>query len=521
MTDLALELGPLAWPAMTEPVPVKASAVVEGARVGVQGQATPQKADLAVQVDGLGLALARPYLADVLRAQPQGQVSTRAQVHWQAQPAQLNVNVEQATVSAFALGVAQPAGRPARARPAGAAAAPAGPGWRSLTVESTQIDVMARRAAVGSLVLDEPQIDVSRDARGRWMFEDWLVASPSSAPARAAKRPASAEPGWSWTLGRVAIKQGRVRYRDVVDGQPMALNVQQLDLALGGYAMDRREATPVSLSAALSSQRGPVGQLALQGQLGPVVGGVPQSLDATDVRARQLPLQILAPFIPALSQLDVHRADGSFTGKARYESTARGPRVSARGNILIEGVRADARPPTLADEAARQAWLREDHQLLSWRSLQIDGFTLAMAPGQRTRIDLAGSTLTDLFARLLVTPQGELSLEGLYGAPAEGAVPAAATSHAEQRGKVTVAEVQRPEGPGAQASTDRPLVNLGPTRMVNGRIAFTDQFVQPNYSANLSRLTGRLGASRRNRRTGSRRWPSWSCRAWPRKRPSC
>ena len=35
---------------------------------------------------------------------------------------------------------------------------------------------------------------------------------------------------------------------------------------------------------------------------------------------------------------------------------------------------------------------------------------------------------------------------------------------------------------------------MGPIAVVNGRVAFNDRFVQPNYSANLSELTGRLGA---------------------------
>ena len=44
------------------------------------------------------------------------------------------------------------------------------------------------------------------------------------------------------------------------------------------------------------------------------------------------------------------------------------------------------------------------------------------------------------------------------------------------------------------ASGPLPIVNMGPIAVVNGRVAFNDRFVKPNYSANLSELTGRLGA---------------------------
>jgi hypothetical protein len=59
----------------------------------------------------------------------------------------------------------------------------------------------------------------------------------------------------------------------------------------------------------------------------------------------------------------------------------------------------------------------------------------------------------------------------------------------------------------------------GPIALVNGRVAFNDRFVKPNYSANLSELTGRLGASRRRRRRrGRRSSPTSTCAAASRAR---
>ena len=39
-----------------------------------------------------------------------------------------------------------------------------------------------------------------------------------------------------------------------------------------------------------------------------------------------------------------------------------------------------------------------------------------------------------------------------------------------------------------------PVITFGPVALVNGRVAFSDRFVRPNYSANLSELTGKLSA---------------------------
>ena len=39
-----------------------------------------------------------------------------------------------------------------------------------------------------------------------------------------------------------------------------------------------------------------------------------------------------------------------------------------------------------------------------------------------------------------------------------------------------------------------PLIDFGPVSLVNGQVAFSDRFIQPNYSANLTELTGKLSA---------------------------
>jgi len=36
------------------------------------------------------------------------------------------------------------------------------------------------------------------------------------------------------------------------------------------------------------------------------------------------------------------------------------------------------------------------------------------------------------------------------------------------------------------------IIQMGPISMVNGRVLFSDRFIQPNYTANLTDLTGKL-----------------------------
>ncbi|RYF68521.1 MAG: DUF748 domain-containing protein, partial [Comamonadaceae bacterium] len=60
-------------------------------------------------------------------------------------------------------------------------------------------------------------------------------------------------------------------------------------------------------------------------------------------------------------------------------------------------------------------------------------------------------------------------------------------------GAVPVAAAPAPVA-AAEGSGSTPVINFGPMSLVNGKIDFTDLFVKPNYSADLSELTGKLSA---------------------------
>ena len=110
--------------------------------------------------------------------------------------------------------------------------------------------------------------------------------------------------------------------------------------------------------------------------------------------------------------------------------------------------------------------------LLNWKSLALRGIDVALAPGTPLRVTVAETALSDFFARVVLDEEGRLNLQEV-ARPGEPAPTAGAP---------------------ASASGPAPIVRMGPIAVVNGRVAFNDRFVKPNYSANLSELTGRLGA---------------------------
>jgi hypothetical protein len=144
------------------------------------------------------------------------------------------------------------------------------------------------------------------------------------------------------------------------------------------------------------------------------------------------------------------------------------------------------------------------------------GLAVAIDPAKPAKIDVAETVLADFFARLIVMPDGRINLQDLLKASSAVAGTATATATAtatntfatntiaaraqEQGATASKSTINAPQtlaaGPQATptASASAAIINFGPVSLVNGRVAFSDRFVKPNYSANLSDLTGKLSA---------------------------
>jgi len=88
---------------------------------------------------------------------------------------------------------------------------------------------------------------------------------------------------------------------------------------------------------------------------------------------------------------------------------------------------------------------------------------------------VAETVLSDYFARVVVAETGRINLQDLLKRAPQGATPAAGGSQ-------------------DSAAGPPPDIRFGPISLVNGRVLFSDRFIQPNYSANLNELSGGISA---------------------------
>ncbi|MDP3253005.1 MAG: DUF748 domain-containing protein [Hydrogenophaga sp.] len=452
LSELSVRLQNLRWP-MDAASPFEASARLGETPISLKGSASASEAQAQLDVGELALGAFAPYLADVLVPELDGSARAALGVTWRApqgeQPMDLQVDVSRLQVDALRLG---PSRRPLVSLGA-------------LNLQDARIDLASRAVTVGKVLASRLQAGVVRDKSGRWQAQDWARPGPSKTDS------APPAPPWQVTLADVELDGGNVTLDDRWPAQPVNLAASQIQMQLKNLQplASKPPDMPVTLQLRLGpaqAARGEPGRLRMTGSL---------RLPATDsalrlkanVQAERLPLHELEPYFGDRLNLELLRADASYRGSVDAALPAAGMSLALAGQASLDDFRANTRSPS------------ED--LLAWKSLQVRGLALAMAPGQPTRLAVEETVLSDYFARLIIDESGRINLQGLIK-PQEGEAGAVAPTPAASAPMATA-----PAGPAAD-------IRFGPVSLVNGRVLFSDRFIKPNYSANLSELTGGLSA---------------------------
>ncbi|TXH89086.1 MAG: DUF748 domain-containing protein [Rhodoferax sp.] len=450
LEGLDVQAEQLSWPQEGEAAKLQASARIPGkkpAELRIAGQGGLESGDATVELQQLALGLGAPYLAQYLLPTLEGTLDAQAAVRWKG--TEVQATLERLRVRELALSP-----KDAKDRKEGAAM----PRIQSLEVDQAQVDLARQSVHVGRIRVQAPSAEVERDAQGQWMFERWLVPT-AAAPVQAAAPKATP---WDIQVDELALDGGAVRLRDRSLRPVVRLDVSALQIK--ARKLTAHGKTPAQLSVAGKVQSGQVdaGQLQFQGN----VAWAPVAVQGK-LRLQDLPAHAVAPYVADRLNVEIVRADANFSGNVQYQDTAGGPQLAVDADMALE----DLRVNTQRGDEGRD-------ELLSWKALNLPGVALRMVPGAALQLKVREVGLNDFYARVIVSPQGRLNLQDIVKteAPVAAATPAAVASAPAA----------------ASAPALDPVIDIGPVTLAHGRVQFSDRFIQPNYSANLSELNGRL-----------------------------
>ncbi len=493
--DLSLDATGLALP-FAQPMPFSGSAALDGrqpALLAFSGAATDVAASATLTVKALPLAAAAPYVAQQINPALTGDLAGEFGLVWRAaagagKPQDLQLAIHQLVLEKLALA----GGR----MPPAQGAAPLQQGRMPLAsiqkVELTQglVDLGRQSINIGKLALTQPQLGVTREADGRWMHEAWIkpatggaTASPPAAPPAAPKPAGQAAPAWAVTLGEFALMGGNVVFQDKAGSRPVNVELSALQVQARNFSPDGKVASPLSVSARVRSGQTDPGKLDFKGTAGmnPLVAQ--GQLDAVDI-----PLHAFEPYFGDALNIELLRADASFKGRVRYAQTASGPSLKVTGDTSLDDFRANS---VQLQGGSAAPGLQAAEELLNWRALSLRGLDVTVAPGAATLVDVRETTLSDFFARIIINESGRINLQDVVKASVPAGTTSTMAATAPATGTAAVAPAPAPAGAG---SSPPPVISFGPVNLAGGRVLFSDRFVKPNYSANLTELNGKLSA---------------------------
>ncbi len=205
---------------------------------------------------------------------------------------------------------------------------------RSLRVGARLAPLLRGRLEVTSLVLEEPSMVLARDGEGQWNVERLLAGEATE---EEGKTTTAGDDG-ELSIGRLAVSDGTLTYRDAAGEQPIEVVLSDLDLRLN----DVSPAGAGSFELATSFAAAPETRLEIAGRGGRTGGDQQSQLEVhADVKVERMTGELLNRLAAATGfRLDGAVGDRPFAAAARLDMTTAATTLSG---VVVEDVDLDLR----------------------------------------------------------------------------------------------------------------------------------------------------------------------------------
>ncbi|MFT4064780.1 DUF748 domain-containing protein [Paraburkholderia sp.] len=357
-----------------------------------------------------------------------------------------------------------------------------------------QVDVAARTADVTSVDATGLAVDAQRLKDGSINLSS-LAGKHQEAQQRtaihAAKQAQAEGPAWHYKIGELTLKDATANFTDNTTPQPVKLSIAPLQLKVQQISDDLSRPLPVDLQATLNRK----GTLAVKGD----VTATPLKL-AVKINANRLDAAAFEPYFG--SKLNAAIASALLNANGDLAVTqAKSLKANYHGDMALVDVR-------MIDKATSDPFA-------GWGSLALSNLK-ADYDEHGTVVDAGRVTFSKFYGRVLLDAQGKLNLKDVVAHESgeaqsltrdkSGARPIPLTPQAVSEAVAASAPVAASAAPGKPATAAPATVtaatppqnpvklHFGQLVLQQGRVTYTDNFIKPNYTANLVDIKGTVGA---------------------------
>lgn len=410
-------------------------------------QLAPLLAEGKLAIEGLKPGALRSYYESALAAEiKDGSLDISGQYSFASKDGQsdLNLSALEANLRNFRLELA---GQPA-------------PLWRiaSLAIKDGALDLGKKTISIGAIEAREGTGYIQRQADGAINLAR-ITKAQSAGATQAQPGPPAKKTDAEWRVDTKEIRLDRFKidYEDQANPTSAKLSLSDISLRGDNFSTARNQRGKATLRLRVNNK----GAINLIGTAMMSPLNAKFVVDGRDIE--------LVPFQPYLAdRVNFILTGGRIgtKGELSYDANGGAAKLNYRGAVNV------AEFGSVEKDGAQD--------LLKWKSLALDGLSFDLDPFQ---LRIGEITLADFYSRLIIGPDGKVNLQNLTVAKdgKTDQVPA----------PEKVAAKSPPPAPAGE-STEPKAITIGKINLQEGNINFSDFFVKPNYSANLTSVQGAI-----------------------------
>jgi hypothetical protein len=476
--------------------------VVAGGGLAFRGKLdlAKRQATTDATLNKIDLAGLKGFAARVLNCDlASGALTAHANVKSSFAPNKFNIHVEPATASIENFVLKDPPGPKEPQNP------PEPLGWDKFAVSLGQLDLATRQAVVNEIRADGLRIAVKRDQYGAinlltLVKQPGAQANAVNPPPAPGRRPRSArrertevrreraavsragsavkaaiaatptQSGWQYHVLAVVLDKAEIHLLDEHGAKPVKLDVVPLQLNVKDISDDLSKPIGVEVDGIVNSK----GSFRIEGT------AVPQPLETKlEITTKRLDLSPANAYLG--NQINATLASALLSMNGTTTAAKHGERLHAdyRGDITLGRMR-------LRDKLTGDDFVR-------WHSLSAQGISAEYGEGL-PKVQIRGLALANFYARVILRSNGTLNLKDITSNPRAARVSLTRPGYA---GPPVPAQSAAAAPAAAAPPAPQPLpaaIDIGGITLQGGHVNYTDNFIEPNYSADLVDVGGEIGA---------------------------
>jgi hypothetical protein len=339
---------------------------------------------------------------------------------------------------------------------------------KTLQIEKLDLDTQTRLVHASGLTIVKMDADIRRDEDSKFSLLKMVVANTTSgslSPTRPVLKNGQETQATDWivNLQNFSLNESNFSFEDHAVSPFVRTKVQDVSLSAENLSSDLSQAINMKWMSTVNRK----GKLSLVASATPKLQKI-----SVDVDGKSLPVSSFYPYFSHLLNVEVLHGNANVKGTVQLNINER--------NALESGFEGTL---SLNDFQLSENGGAED--FLNWKSITFDGIKFGFSDTKKF-IFLRKLGMSDFYAKFILSEKGTLNIGDIL---VKNEVDPAETQHSAEQASFMVV----PKAAMNSTSLNPIEIKIGQTNFTGGNIDFRDNYIKPNYRANLTGVGGSIG----------------------------